>query len=130
MVNYRSDLLYPELSFQIVGILFEVYNELGYGFAEKVYQKALSVGFKKAGLIFEEQLYAPIIYENERVGSNYFDFFIEEKVILEIKNGDRFSKAHIDQVYQYLITKNLSLGILAYFAPRNIHYKRIVNIKD
>lgn len=62
-----------------------------------------------------------------------FDFFIEGdggNVVLEIKKGDHFSKSHIDQVYQYLVSKDLKLGILAYFAPRGVHYKRIVNIKN
>jgi len=49
-------------------------------------------------------------------------------VVLEIKRGDYFSKVYIDQVYQYLASNNLQLGLLAYFAPRRVHWKRIVNI--
>ncbi|MBL8030554.1 MAG: GxxExxY protein [Candidatus Doudnabacteria bacterium] len=55
---------------------------------------------------------------------------IEDKIVLELKKGDRFSKTHIDQVNQYLVSKNLKLGILAYFAPNKVHYKRIVNLKN
>lgn len=61
---------------------------------------------------------------------NFFDFLIEDKIVLELKKGDRFSKTHIDQVNQYLVSKNLKLGILAYFAPNKVHYKRIVNLKN
>ena len=57
------------------------------------------------------------------------DFIIEDKIVLELKKGNRFVKAHIDQVYEYLVSNNLKLGILSYFAPRNLHYKRIVNLK-
>ena len=129
-INIRSDLVHKELCFKIVGILLAVYNELGYGHLEKVYQKAIALALAKAGLKFVEQLYAPIIFEGKIVGKNYFDFLIEDSVVLEIKKGDYFVKSHIDQVYQYLIARNLQLGILAYFAPRTVHWKRIVNLKS
>ena len=124
----RADLVYPELSYKIVGVLFGVYNDLGYGLRERNYQNAISVGLKEAGLKFTEQLYCPVIYKGENIGKNYFDFLIENKVVLEIKKGDKFSKSHIDQVYNYLVSANLKLGILAYFSPKNIHFKRIVNL--
>lgn len=124
----RGDLVYPELSFQIIGVLFDVYNELGNGFDEKIYQRATAEGLRQQRLNFQEQVYVPLIYKGKNVGRNYFDFLIDNVIVLEIKKGDRFSKTHIDQVLQYLKTKNLKLGILAYFAPRKLHYKRIVSI--
>jgi GxxExxY protein len=108
--------------------LFEVYNSLGYGHLEKVYQRAIAMALKAAGIKFVEQLYVSIMFNGKNVGKNYFDFLIEGKIVLEIKKGDYFSKSHIDQVYQYLIGKNLQLGILAYFAPRTVHIKRVVNL--
>jgi len=125
----REDLVYPELCFKIVGVLFEVYNELGYGHSEKVYQKAVAIALKNAGLKFTEQKYYPLMFQGEKIGSGYFDFIVEEIIVLELKKGDRFVKAHIDQVNEYLVSNKLKLGILAYFAPRNLHYKRIVNIE-
>ena len=124
----RQDLVYPELSFQIIGVLFDVYNKLGNGFDEKIYQRATAEGLKQCGINFQEQVYAPLIYQGKNVGRNYFDFLIEDIIILEIKKGDRFAKVHIDQVLQYLNARGLKLGILAYFAPRKLHYKKIVNI--
>lgn len=126
----RQDLIYPELCFKIVGVLLNVYGALGYGLYEKTYQKAVAVGLAKSNLLFIEQLYAPIMFENKIVGKNYFDFLVENKVVVELKRGDKFSKAHIDQVYNYLVAKKLQLGILAYFSPSGLHYKRIVNIID
>ncbi len=128
--NLREDLLYPELSYKIVGILFDVYNELGHGYLEKVYQKAVAVRLAQAGIKFIEQLYAPVFLDGVVIGKNFFDFLIEGKVVLEIKKGDHFSLAHIKQVNQYLVVNNLQLGILAYFAPRTVHFKRIVNLKN
>ena len=124
----RNDLIYPELSYKIVGILFDVYNSLGYGHKENSYQKATALGLRNNNLNFKEQLYIPIEYQSRIIGSNYLDFLVEDKIILEIKKGDRFSKTHIDQVYRYLINSNLQLGILAYFSPNKIHFKRIVNV--
>lgn len=129
-VNIRGDLVHKELCFKVVGILMDVYNSLGYGFAEKVYQKAVATALKAAGLNFIEQLYVPIIYQGKVIGKNYFDFLINGVVVLELKNGDHFSNIHIKQVHQYLVSKNLQLGVLAYFAPRGLHWKRIVNLHN
>ena len=123
----RSDLVYPELSYRIVGILFEVHNQIGSGHHEKVYQRALSVGFQKHGLVFKEQVYTPLMFENKNVGSYFLDFLVDGKVVLEIKKGDRFSRSNIEQVMTYLKTYNLKLGILANFGHHELNYKRIVN---
>ncbi|OGE79140.1 MAG: hypothetical protein A2751_05890 [Candidatus Doudnabacteria bacterium RIFCSPHIGHO2_01_FULL_46_14] len=124
----REDIVYPELSYQITGILFDVYNKIGYGLSEKTYQKAIALALKNSSLDFREQVCVPVIYNGQVIGKNFLDFLIEDKVILEIKKGDRFAKAHIDQVLQYLHANKLRLGILAYFAPRKLHFKRLVNL--
>ena len=125
----RDDLVLPELSYKIVGVFLNVYGQLGYGLYEKTYQKAVALGFKMAGFKFTEQLYAPIIFEGQVVGKNYLDFVVEEQVAVELKRGDKFVKAHIEQLYNYLVAHNLQLGILVYFGPNRLHYKRIVNVK-
>ncbi len=125
----RQDLVYPDLSYKIVGVLLNVYGQLGHGLYEKTYQKACAVGFDKAGLKYIEQLYVPVYFEGKVVGKNYLDFLVESKVAVELKRGDKFCKAHIDQLYNYLVANNLQLGILAYFGPNQLHYKRIVNLK-
>lgn len=127
---HRRDLVYPELCYQIVGILFDVYNELGHGFDEKVYQKAVAVEFEKVGLKYTEQVYAPLTYKGAQIGKRFFDFIIDEKIVLEIKRGDRFSKVHMDQILEYLHLNGLELGILAYFSPTKLHYKRLVNLNS
>lgn len=124
----RPDLVYPELSYRIVGTLFDVYNQLGPGFDESTYQRAVSLAFKAADIVFEEQVYAVVEYKGEKVGRKYFDFLIDKRIVLEIKRGDRFSKTHMDQVISYLKTNHLKLGILAYFGPRKLSYKRLVNL--
>jgi GxxExxY protein len=124
----RQDLIYPELSYQIIGILFEVYNQLGSGYHEKYYQKAVALQLKENKVSFKEQVYTPLIFKEEIIGKNFLDFLIEDKIILEIKKGDRFSKKHIEQILNYLKTTNLKLGILANFGSKDLKFKRIVNI--
>lgn len=128
MKNIRSDLLYPELSYQIIGSLFDVYNCLGAGHHEKYYQRAIAEELKSRKLKFQEQVYYPLNYRSSVIGRNYLDFLIEDKVILEIKKGDYFSKRHIDQVLNYLKLSAKKLAILANFSSRGILFKRIINV--
>lgn len=125
----RSDLVYPELCYQIIGILFDVYNELGSGYYEKHYQRAIAIALKQCNLIFKEQVAVPIKYNDNKLGNYLLDFLIENKIILEIKKGEGFARKNIEQIYSYLKASNLKLGILANFTSKGLKFKRIVNIK-
>lgn len=124
----KKDLLYPELSYQLIGILFEVYNTLGYGYQEKYYQKAIASLLKKVAIKFKEQVLVEIKVGDEIIAKGFADFIIEEKIILEIKKGDSFRKNNIDQIHSYLKMTSLQLGILANFTSKGLLYKRIVNV--
>jgi GxxExxY protein len=126
--NIIPDLLYPELSFKIVGCAFEVYNVLGFGHAEKYYQKALAVELKNKNISFKEQAYFPLKFKEEIIGKGFCDFLVEDKVIIELKKNAHFSKANIDQVNQYLKTSGLKLAILINYTPTGAIFKRLVNI--
>jgi GxxExxY protein len=123
----KKDLIYPELSYQIIGILFEVYNQLGSGYHEKYYQRAIATELKRCSLSFREQVFIPLRFKKDIIGRQYLDFLIEGKVILEIKKGDRFSKRNIEQVLNYLKATGLKLGILANFGSKELKFKRIIN---
>ncbi len=125
----RNDLIYPELSYQLIGILFEIFRQLGGSFQEKYYQRAIALELKKCGLEFKEQLSLPLYYKEEKIGNYYLDFLIENKIVLEIKKDKRFSKKDIEQIVAYLKTSNLKLGILANFTKDGLKFKRILNIK-
>ncbi len=126
----RNDLIYPELSYKIVGCAFEVFNELGFGHAEKYYQKAMAITLKNAGLTFKEQFYAPLKFQGELVGKLYLDFLVEDKIIIELKKNDHFSKSNIDQVNQYLLSSKLQLALLINFSSKGVISKRLVNIEQ
>lgn len=126
----KKDLIYPELSYLIVGTLYEIYNVLGYGYKEVYYQRAVANNFKKGGVSFKEQIPAKIKYKDGVIGKIFLDFLIENKVILEIKKTDRFAKQEIYQVYGYLKATGMKLGILAHFTRNGIKFKRILNINN
>lgn len=125
---YKKDLVHPELSFQIVGTLFEVFKQLGYGLEEKHYQRAVAAELKNNGLSFNEQVYIPLEYKGEKIGSYFLDFLIEDKVILELKKNSGVSKQSIEQVKAYLVAFDLHLGIIANFTEDGVRFKRIVNL--
>jgi GxxExxY protein len=126
--KFRDDLVYPELSYQIIGCAFEVFNALGPGHSEKVYQKTLAVSFTNNKLKYLEQLKCDIIFQEKIVARGYLDFQVEDKVIVELKKDERFSKIHIDQVNQYLKSTSLRLGIIINFTKEGVKYKRIINM--
>src|SRR4030042_3218857 len=123
----REDLLYPELSYKIVGCAFDIYNELGGGHLEKYYQNALREAFLKNNIKFQEQIGFPISYNSKIIGRKILDFLIDDKIIVEIKRGNRFSKSHIDQVLEYLKMNNLKLALLINFGNEGVAFKRIIN---
>lgn len=122
-------MVHPELSYKIVGVAFEVYNELGPGHKEKFYQRALALSFRKAGLNFKEQVYCPIKFGDKIVGRYYLDFLIENKIIVELKSGEKFLRQNINQIYSYLQANDLPLGILINFTREGVKFRRIVNIR-
>jgi len=126
--HQQGDFVFPDLSFKIIGAAFEVYNQLGSGHREKIYQNAMSVQFKKAEINFEKEIYHPLIFKGENIGKNYFDFLVEDKVVVELKRSDFFSASHFEQVNNYLKTAHLKLGLLISFTSRNVRIKRVINL--
>lgn len=124
----REDLIYPELSYKIVGALFEVFNELGYQYQEKYYQRGIGKMFSDLSISFIEQVSEPINFRGKIIGRYIYDFVVDNKIILEIKRGDRFSIQDIRQVPGYLKRSGLKLAILARFSSKGLKYKRIVNL--
>lgn len=123
----RKDLLYPDLSYEIVGCAYEVHSELGGGLLEKVYQKAMVAALKERMLNYKEQVYYPIIFKGEKIGSGYFDLLVEDKVVVELKRTKHFSRKQFEQVYAYLNQSKLELGILINFGLEDVRFKRVIN---
>lgn len=127
IVLRRKDLIYPELSYSIIGCAFDVYNEIGSGNPEKYYQKALAQSFSQHGITFQEQVHCPVKYVQKVIGKRFLDFLVEDKIVVEIKKDNRYSKSHIDQVLDYLRLKGLKLAILINFGNQGVQFRRVVN---
>jgi len=124
----EGKVVYKGLSYEIVGAAFEVFKELGYGFKEKYYEEAIAKEFLKREIKFKRQVPYKLLYKGEFVGSYRFDFLVENKIVVELKKGDYFSKNNITQALQYLKTSNLKLAILVNITSKGAKFKRILNI--
>ncbi len=122
-----AKLLYQNITYKIIGALFETYNTLGYGYQEKYYQRALEEEFRKRKLLYEKELPIKLTYNNTNIGRYFIDFLIEKKIILEIKVANGLYQKDMNQVLAYLKTKQFKLGILAIFSKKGLKYKRIIN---
>jgi len=124
----RDDIIEPKLSYEIVGLLFRVFNELGPGLKEKNYQKALALGLVERNINFKEQVPIKLKFSNKFVGNYFADFIIDNKVIVELKTGSQINRRHALQLNSYLKTTNLKLGMLSYFGKDGVFFKRILNL--
>lgn len=122
-----SNLIYRELSFKIIGIIFKIYNQLGYGYQEKHYQRALASEFKKENINFSREKEVEIKYNGELIGKYYLDFIVDKKIILELKVLPTFKSSDLRQTLEYLNATKLKLAILIYFTPEGVKYRRIIS---
>jgi GxxExxY protein len=125
--TYNTNLIYPELSYSLVGVLFDVYNSLGYGYNEMVYHKAIAVMLHEKNICFREQVQFNVFINEMEIIKGFADVVVENKIILELKRGNRFRKQNIDQIYTYLRMSGLKLGMIANFTSVGVIFKRIIN---
>lgn len=126
----RDDLLYPNETYRIMGVLFDVWNQIGWGHRERVYQNACAVAFKKALIPFKKEVHIPVFYRGEKISHSLSDFLLFDCIILEIKVRSFFRLGDIRQCYRYLKESNMKLAIIAHFTKDGVKFKRIVNIPN
>jgi len=105
-----------------------LFNEIGFGHLEKVYQKGYAALLSEQQILFMEQVYMPIKIGDKVIARLFFDFLIDEKIVVELKKDGLFSKQYIEQVNQYLKASGLKLALLINFTSQDVIYKRILNI--
>ncbi len=120
-----GNMKHEELTEKIIGIFYRVYNSLGYGFLEKVYENAMAVEFRKVGLKFGQQVGVSVFYEGENVGDYVADFIVEGKVVVEVKALSEFSGNEKGQLLNYLRATDLEVGLVLNFG-REAKVKRKV----
>jgi GxxExxY protein len=111
-------LLHEELTDAIIKTFYEVYNELGYGFLEKVYQNSLYLELKNKGYKVEAQKKILVYYKGIEVGEYYADLIVEDKIILELKAADCIVKDFENQILNYLRATDCEVGLLLNFGKK------------
>jgi len=108
----------------IIGSAYNVYNQLGFGFLEGVYQKALLIELAKEQVQVEEEKPLKVYYDNTVVGDFYVDLFVNNEVVVELKSVQNFAKEHEVQLVNYLSALNKEIGLLINFGPSGVQVKR------
>jgi GxxExxY protein len=116
---------HSELTEKIIGAFFRVYNQLGYGFAEKVYENALAIELRKQGLLVEQQKPISVYYDCLLVGEYFADIIVENVVILELKAVRQLVNDHVSQLINYLKATPIEVGLLLNFGPKAEHVRKV-----
>lgn len=124
----KVGLVYPELSYKLVGSAFKVFNDLGYGLPERHYQQAFGELLKRQNLPFRKEQPVSLEYLGEAIGKYFLDFVVDDKIVIELKVKPKMGYIHIKQVVGYLRSTGYKLAILIYFTRDGIKYRRVVNL--
>ena len=117
---------YEELTEKIIGCAYRVYNKMGFGFLESVYEKCLLIELKKEGLLVESQKAIIVKYENEIVGQFIADMLVEDAVIIELKSVKHIMQAYEIQLVNYLVATGKEVGLLLNFGEKKVEVRRKV----
>ncbi|MBS3915175.1 MAG: GxxExxY protein [Bacteroidetes bacterium] len=124
LVNRR----YPEseLTGRIIGCCMEVHRFLGNGFQEKIYQKALAMEMHLQKITFSREHEMEIFYKGTHIGNRRVDFFVEGKIMLELKAVKCLEDMHLAQAINYLEAYNMHIGLLVNFGAKSLEFKRVM----
>ena len=121
-------LLHEDLTDKIIKAFYNVYNTLGYGFLEKVYENAMMIELRKLGLSARRQVPIKVLYEEELVGEYFADLVVEENIILELKAAESLREEHEFQLINYLKATEIEVGLLLNFGKKS-QFKRKIYTK-
>jgi GxxExxY protein len=127
MDTKKTETLYRDLSYEIVGLAMEVHRKLGYGFLEKVYENALMVLLEREGNKARQQIPTKVSFEGRVVGYYVADIIVESLTILEIKAAENLCDGHRTQTLNYLRATGLRLAIVLNFGKEKLQYERLIN---
>jgi GxxExxY protein len=125
----KQRLLLSELSETVIGCFFKVYNTLGYGFLEKVYENAMMIELSKTGIIVAKQKSIKVHYDDQVVGAYFADIIVEDTIILELKAAEYLVREHELQLVNYLKATDIEVGLLLNFG-RKPEFRRKIFSND
>ncbi|HYM76624.1 MAG TPA: GxxExxY protein [Candidatus Dormibacteraeota bacterium] len=118
METSQAGLKHSELTEKIIGIFYDVYNELGYGFLESTYAEAMVIALKDAGLAVDREVPVPVWFRGRKAGQYFADLTVEGTILLELKTARSLEKAHEAQLLHYLRATDIEVGLLLNFGVR------------
>lgn len=125
----RDEYPLSDLTSRIIGCAMEVHRHLGNGFQEVIYQRALDIEMRLHGLAFSREHEMNIFYKTENIGLRRVDFFVEEKVMVELKAIVQLEDVHLAQAINYLEAYKLDIGLLINFGNTSLQFKRVMKPK-
>lgn len=124
-----ADVKFKDVTGKIIGAAMKVHAKLGNGFQEVIYQRALEIEMQDCNLRFAREFSMPIFYNGRNIGERRVDFFVEEKIMVELKAIIQLDKVHLAQAKNYLEAYNVQVGLLINFGTINLEFKRLENAK-
>jgi GxxExxY protein len=125
--NDTNELVYPELSYVVMGVLFDVHNALGTKYQEKHYQRAIEIRLKELHIPYIREMPIRVQFNGADLGAFFIDFVIDGKIVLEIKRVWNISDDDVKQVLRYLRATGMRLGIIANFRHKSLESRRVLN---
>ena len=127
-MDKQEEYKYSELTKTIIGCAMKVHSFLGNGFQEVIYQRALALELRSAGINFQREIEQQIFYRdyNEPIGTRRADFVVEEKVLVELKATTQLDDVHKAQVLNYLKAYRIEVGLLINFGEKSLNFKRLI----
>ena len=119
--------MHEDLTRRIIGCAMEVHKRLGNGFQEIIYQRALQVEMNFVGLNFEREMEMSIFYRDSEIGTRRVDFFVEGKIMVELKAIIKLEDVHLAQAMNYLEAYKMEIGLLINFGAKSLEFKRVHN---
>ena len=119
---------HEELTHNIIGCAMKVHSKLGNGFQEVIYQRALALEMSKKGLDYEREMEMDIYYDDVKIGERRVDFFVEDKIMVELKAIIKLEDVHLAQAMNYCQAYNLPIGLLINFGAKSLEFKRVYNV--
>jgi GxxExxY protein len=122
-------MLYEDITRRIIGCAIEVHKRLGNGFQEVIYQRALEIEMRLDGLTFEREMEMSVFYRDHLIGNRRVDFFVEGKIMVELKAVIKLEDVHLAQAMNYTEAYQMEIGLLINFGAKSLEFKRVHNNK-
>ena len=121
---------YSDVTEKIIGCAMKVHRTLGNGFQEVIYQRALAIELENQGIGFVREQEMPIFYDGREIGTRRVDFFVEKKVMVELKALSTLEDVHMAQAINYLEAYCMEIGLLINFGAKSLQFKRVIKTAD